>query len=89
MTFSLHQGGVVMSSQVKHTHSHQDGILDTIINMGINNSIFYENFNFNLSSYNDLTAASSVETDGKSIDHWWSLVLRKEYSMLCNLRAIQ
>ena len=22
--FSLHQGGVVMSSQVKHTHSHQD-----------------------------------------------------------------
>ena len=24
MTFSLHQGGVVMSSQVKHTHSHQD-----------------------------------------------------------------
>ena len=24
MTFSLQQGGVVMSSQVKHTHSHQD-----------------------------------------------------------------
>ena len=24
MTFSLHQGEVVMSSQVKHTHSHQD-----------------------------------------------------------------
>ena len=24
MTFSLHQGGVVMSRQVKHTHSHQD-----------------------------------------------------------------
>ena len=24
MTFSLHQGGVVMSSQIKHTHSHQD-----------------------------------------------------------------
>ena len=24
MTFSLHQGGVVMSSQVKHTHSHRD-----------------------------------------------------------------
>ena len=24
MTFFLHQGGVVMSSQVKHTHSHQD-----------------------------------------------------------------
>ena len=24
MSFSLHQGGVVMSSQVKHTHSHQD-----------------------------------------------------------------
>ena len=24
MTFSLHQGGVVMSSQVKHKHSHQD-----------------------------------------------------------------
>ena len=22
--FSLHQGGVVMSSQIKHTHSHQD-----------------------------------------------------------------
>ena len=22
--FSLHQGGVVMSGQVKHTHSHQD-----------------------------------------------------------------
>ena len=24
MTFSQHQGGVVMSSQIKHTHSHQD-----------------------------------------------------------------
>ena len=24
MTFSLHKGGVVMSSQVKHTHSHHD-----------------------------------------------------------------
>ena len=24
MTFSLHQGGVVMSIQIKHTHSHQD-----------------------------------------------------------------
>ena len=24
MTVSLHQGGVVMSSQIKHTHSHQD-----------------------------------------------------------------
>ena len=24
MTISLHQRGVVMSSQVKHTHSHQD-----------------------------------------------------------------
>ena len=24
VTFSLHQGGVVMSSQIKHTHSHQD-----------------------------------------------------------------
>ena len=24
MTFSLHQGGVVMSSQIKHTHNHQD-----------------------------------------------------------------
>ena len=24
MTFSLHHGGVVMSSQIKHTHSHQD-----------------------------------------------------------------
>ena len=24
MTFPLHQGGVVMSSQIKHTHSHQD-----------------------------------------------------------------
>ena len=24
MTFSLHQGGVVMSSQIKNTHSHQD-----------------------------------------------------------------
>ena len=24
MTFSLHQGGVVMSSQIKHTHSNQD-----------------------------------------------------------------
>ena len=24
MTFSLHQGGVVMSSHIKHTHSHQD-----------------------------------------------------------------
>ena len=24
MTFSLHEGGVVMSSQIKHTHSHQD-----------------------------------------------------------------
>ena len=24
MTFSLHQWGVVMSSQIKHTHSHQD-----------------------------------------------------------------
>ena len=24
MTFFLHQGGVVMSSQIKHTHSHQD-----------------------------------------------------------------
>ena len=24
MTLSLHQGGVVMSSQIKHTHSHQD-----------------------------------------------------------------
>ena len=23
-TFSLHQGGVVISSQIKHTHSHQD-----------------------------------------------------------------
>ena len=22
MTFSLHQGGVVMSSQIKHAHSH-------------------------------------------------------------------
>ena len=24
MTFSLHQGGVVMSRQITHTHSHQD-----------------------------------------------------------------
>ena len=24
MTFPLHQGGVVMSSQIKHRHSHQD-----------------------------------------------------------------
>ena len=24
MTFSLHQGGVVKSNQIKHTHSHQD-----------------------------------------------------------------
>ena len=24
MTFSLHQGGVVMPSQIKHTHSRQD-----------------------------------------------------------------
>ena len=33
MTFSLHKGGVVMSSQIKHTHSHEDTplahILDT------------------------------------------------------------
>ena len=37
MTFSLHQGGVVMSSQITHTHNHQDTplrllahILDTL-----------------------------------------------------------
>ena len=27
MTFFLHQGGVVMSSQIKHTHSHQDSTI--------------------------------------------------------------
>ena len=31
MTFSLHQGGVVMSSQVKHTHSYQDTPLAHIL----------------------------------------------------------
>ena len=29
MTFSLHQGGVVMSSQIKHPNSHQDTPLST------------------------------------------------------------
>ena len=31
MTFSLHQRGVVMSSQLKHTHSHQDTPLAHIL----------------------------------------------------------
>ena len=31
MTFSLHQGGVAMSSQIKHTLSHQDTQITTEI----------------------------------------------------------
>ena len=40
MPFSLHQGGVVMSCQIKHTHSHQDTPhQDNLTNNNNNNTI--------------------------------------------------
>ena len=31
MTFSQHQGELIMSSQIKHTHSHQDTHLSLVL----------------------------------------------------------
>ena len=71
MTFSLHQGGVVMSSQITHTHNHQDTPLSPYTWLLILDFQYLRPF-YSLSQLHHLTAslpspcANHQSTEGRS-----------------------